>query len=125
MQNRLKSQRGMTAISLLMIAGLVGFVAMIVIKLIPSYFAHFKVEAALENLTTDTRAEAATDKEIKQLILKKLDVDDVDFIKESDIVITKTASGRTVAIDYEARVPMFANVDAVVKFDKNSIELKK
>ena len=40
-------------------------------------------------------------------------------------MITKTASGRTVAIDYEARVPMFANVDAVVKFDKNSIELKK
>lgn len=125
MPNTLKSQRGMTAISILMIAFLVGFVAMIAIKLAPTYFAHFKVQAALKNLPTDSRAEGATDREIKDLILKKLDVDDVSFVKEKDIVITKTASGRTVAIDYEARVPMFANVDAVVKFEKNSIELTK
>lgn len=124
MPNRLKAQRGMTAISMLMIALLVGFVVMIAIKLIPTYFAHFKVEAALKNLTSDSRAEGATDKAIKELILKKLQVDDVDFVKDKDIVITKTASGRTVAIDYEARVPMFGNVDAVVKFEKNSVELR-
>lgn len=124
MPKTFERQRGMTAISMLMIAALVGFVAMIAIKLVPTYFAHFKVEAALNNLPTDTRAEGATDKEIKQLILKKLDVDDVDFVKEADIVITKSNTGRTVAIDYEARVPMFANVDAVVKFEKNSVELR-
>jgi hypothetical protein len=125
MPNTVKAQQGMTAISMLMIAFLVGFVAMIAIKLAPTYFAHFKVQAALKNLPTDSRAEGAPDKAIKELILKKLDVDDVDFVKAEDIAITKTASGRTVAIDYEARVPMFGNVDAVVKFDKNSVELTK
>lgn len=125
MPNTRKSQRGMTAISMLVIACLVGFVVMIAIKLAPTYFAHFKVQAALKNLPTDSRAEGASDREIKELILKKLDVDDVDFVKSEDIVITKSSSGRTVAIDYEARVPMFGNVDAVVKFDKNSIELTK
>lgn len=124
MPNRLKSQRGMTTISMLMIVVLVGFVLMIAAKLVPTYFAHFKVEAALKNLTADNRAEGASDKEIKSLILKKLDVDDVEFVTEKDIVITKTSAGRTVAIDYEARVPMFANVDAVVKFGNNSVELR-
>ncbi len=124
MPNRLKSQHGMTAISVLMIVVLVGFVLLIAAKLVPTYFAHFKVEAALKNLASDKRAEGASDKEIKSLILKKLDVDDVDFVTEKDIVITKTSAGRTVAIDYEARVPMFANVDAVVKFGNNSVELR-
>lgn len=124
MRNTPKSQQGMTFISMLMLVALVIFVVMIIAKLIPVYFSHFKIEAALNNLKTDARAEGATDREIKELILKKLDVDDVDFIKEKDIVITKGPAGRTVAIDYEVRVPMVANVDAVVKFEKNSVELR-
>ncbi len=124
MSNTLKSQRGMTAISVLMIVVLVGFVLMIAAKLVPTYFAHFKVEAALENLTADNIAKDISDKEIKSLILKKLSVDNVDFVTEKNIVITKTSAGRTVALNYEARVPMFANVDAVVKFDNNSVELR-
>ncbi len=124
MSNTLKSQRGMTAISMLVIFVMVGFIFMIVAKLVPTYFAHFKVEAALKNLASDNRAEGISDKEVKGLILKKLDVDDVDFVTEKDILITKTSTGRTVSIDYEARVPMFANVDAVVKFNNNSVELR-
>ena len=121
-----KSQRGMTAISMLLIGLMAGFVLLIVIKLVPTYLAQFKVKAALNGLTSDIRAEGATDQEIKTLILKKLEVDDVEFVKDKDIVITKHAGGaRTVTIDYEARVPLFANVDAVVKFDKNSVELTK
>ena len=124
MATTLRSQRGMTAISMLMIIVLIGFVLTIVAKLVPTYFAHFKVEAALKNLTSDSRTEGATDKEIKSMILKKLDVDDVEFVTEKDIVITKASAGRTVSINYEARVPMFANVDAMVKFEDNSVELR-
>ena len=119
-----KSQQGMTAIGMAMILALCGFVLMILIKLFPLYMESFKVAAALEGLTSDNRVEGASDRQIKELILKKLQVDDVDSIKAEDIKIEKTGSGkRKVFIDYEARVHMMSNVDAVLVFKDNAVEI--
>lgn len=118
-----KSQQGMTAIGIAMILALCGFILIIFVKLFPAYMESFKVSSALENLVTDSRVEGATDKQVKQLILKKLQVDDVDAVKPEHIIIVKTGSKRTVSIEYEQRVPMMGNVDAVVVFGDNAVEI--
>ncbi len=118
------SQRGMTTIGIVSILVLVGFVLMLAVKVLPSYLDHFKVSAALKGLTTDVRAKDATDREIKSLLLKKLQVDDVEYLTSEDIVISKTSTALNVRIQFENRVPMFSNIDAMVKFDK-SVELPR
>jgi len=119
-----KSQQGMTAISMAMILALCGFVLLIAVKLFPVYLESFKVSAAVHGLASDSRVEGAPDHDVKTLILKKLQVDDVDSIKANDIKIEKTGKGkRKVSIDYEARVHMLSNVDAVVVFTDNAVEI--
>jgi len=118
-----KSQQGMTAIGILMILVLCGFVLMIVIKLFPAYMESFKVDSALKGLTSDSRVQGASDAQVKELILKKLQVDDVDEIKAKDIQIVSEGSKRKVYIDYERRVHMMGNVDAVVVFGDNAVEI--
>jgi len=122
--NTPKSQQGMTAIGVVSILALVGFVLMLTVKVLPSYLDHFKVSAALKGLTSDIRAKDAGEKKIKSLILKKLQVDDVEYLGSKDIVITKTSSGLNVRIQFENRVPMFSNIDAMVKFDE-SVDLPR
>ena len=123
MQNTPKSQRGMTGIGIAMILALCGFVLIIAVKLFPAYMEGFKISSALEGLTSDSRVEGATDREVKELIIKKLQVDDVDDVKSEHIKIVSSGSKRTVSIEYEKRVHMMSNVDAVVMYGDNAVEI--
>ena len=118
-----KSQRGMTAIGIMMILALVGFVLVIAIKLFPVYLESFKVNSTLQGLTSDSRVEGATDRQVKDLILKKLQVDDVDAVLPEHIKIETSGKKRTVSIAYESRVHMMGNIDAVAVFGDNAVEI--
>jgi len=120
-----KSQRGMTGMGIMMILILVGFVLFIAIKLFPLYLEGFKVTSTLNGLTTDSRVEGATDRQIKELILKKLQVDDVDSVMAEHIKVDSSGKKRKVSIEYEGRVHMMSNVDAVVVFGKNTVEIER
>ncbi|HGX92373.1 MAG TPA: DUF4845 domain-containing protein [Candidatus Tenderia sp.] len=112
-----KRQSGMTAISFAMLLALIGFVAVIFVKLIPVYLENFKITAAVNALEDDARAQGASVSEVKELLLKKLDIDDVDKVGEDDIVIKKLSEGLSVTVNHETRIRMFGNVDAVVKYE--------
>ncbi len=118
-----QSQRGMTAIGMAMILALCGFVLVIAVKLFPAYMENFKVNSALRGLVSDSRVEGASDAQLKELILKKLQVDDVDDVKSQHIKIVSEGAKRKVFIEYEKRVPMMGNVDAVVVFGDNAVEI--
>jgi hypothetical protein len=119
-----KSQQGMTAIAMMMLLGLIGFNAVVFIKLFPTYMDSFKVATAVKGIETDDRAEGATDKEIKALITKRLGIDDVDHITNDNIIIEKSGPKRTLHVEYEARVPMFGNIDALFSFKSDEVELR-
>ncbi len=117
MTNLPKYQKGMTAISFAMLLALIGFVAVIFVKLIPVYLENFKINAAVSALEDDPRAQGASVSEVKELLLKKLDIDDVDKVTDENIVIEKLSEGRlSVTVNHETRIHMFGNVDAVVKY---------
>ena len=118
-----KSQRGMTGVSMLMILALAGFVFAMAMKLFPSYLDGFKVSSTLSGLTTDSRVEGATDRQVRELILKKLQVDDVESVESAHIKIESSGKKRLVSIEYEARVHLVGNLDAVVVFGDNSVEI--
>ncbi len=107
----------MTAISFAMLLGLIGFVAVIFVKLIPVYLENFKISAAVTALEDDPRAQGASVSEVKELLLKKLDIDDVEKVTEADIVIKRLKNGLSVTVNHETRIPMFGNVDAVVTYE--------
>ena len=117
-------QRGITAISFILLMMLLGFMLLIVIKLFPVYIQHFKITAALKALPTDARAQGGTDAEIKNLLLKKLSIDDVDDINKDNIVINKNKGFRSVTINHESRVHVLWNVDAVVVYNAPEIKVK-
>ncbi len=115
----------MTAISFAMLLGLIGFVAVIFVKLLPVYLENFKITAALKGLENDVRVEGASASEIRNLLLKKLQIDDVGKIGEKDIIITRErGKPMTVTINNETRIHMFGNVDAVVVYKGPVINLR-
>lgn len=119
-----RKQQGLTAISFLILLMVFGFLGMIAMKLFPVYLEHFKVSSALDGVGSDSRAKDASDDEIKEMIMKKLQIDDVRDLTKDDIEIGKSGQNRYVTIQYETRVNMVGNVDAVVKYEGHKVEIR-
>ena len=112
-------QRGLTAISMVVVIVVVLFFALIAIRLVPVYLDNYKVSSHLHRLAADSNIATMSDKEIVQTLLKRLDLDDVDNVKEEDIFIEHGTKGRgslVLAVEYEVRKPVMGNVDIVVSF---------
>lgn len=113
----LRYQRGITAISMVVVVAVAAFFLLITLRLFPIYIEHFKVASHLENFAAGAGNRKLDDAEIRSMLQKRFDIDDVENVTAKDIFIEHAKDGPTIiAIEYEVRTPAFANVDMVVSF---------
>ena len=120
----MNTQRGMTAIGILFVLALIAFFTLLVLRLAPPYLEHFNVASSLKSLQQETGIREKTPVEIRSLLQRRFDINDVEHVKKDNITIAK--DGKTgllkIAVAYEVRVPIMVNVDAVVSFS-DSVEV--
>lgn len=112
-------QRGLTAISMVVVILVVLFFALIAIRLFPVYLDNYKVSTHIKNLVADSNIKTMTDKDILKTLFKRLDLDDVESVKPENVFIERGTQGKgsiVLAVEYEVRRPVFGNVDMVVSF---------
>lgn len=115
----LKSQQGMTAIGWIIVLGLIAFFVLLTLRLTPGYLEFFSVSNSLDSLQNEPGVTEKTPPEIRSMLEKRFQINDVKSITGKDVKI-ETKDGRLrVWVDYEVRVPVLANVDAVAKFKKD------
>jgi hypothetical protein len=119
------SQNGMTYLGMLILMIVIAFGAIIVIKVVPLYLEHFKVESSMKSLAQEPKDQLAglPPSEIEKLLIKRLSINDVEHVTKDDISVTKEGGKTVISIDYEARVSLFMNIDLVVRFPDNRVEL--
>ena len=118
----LKSQQGMTAIGWLIVLGLIGFFVLLALRMTPAYLEYFTVKSALESLQNEPGITQKTPSEIRSMLGKRFDVNDVKNVSSKDVSVDNQSGRLNVGVDYEVRVPVLGNVDAVMKFD-HSVEM--
>lgn len=116
MKNFKRSQRGMTFISLVIGGGILVFVSIIVMKMVPSYIEYFSVKKVLEAMKQDAQLPSMSPMEIRYSFEKRASIDNVKAVSGSDLTITKGAGRPVIEADWEARVPLMGNVSAVMEF---------
>ena len=116
MQRYPACQRGLTFISILVILFVIGFFALLVLKIGPIYLNNFKVVDTVQSLKQETDLMYYSKSKIKDLVLKRMDVNMVDHVREEDIKIVKSPTYVSVTIDYEVIEHMFANLDVLATF---------
>lgn len=117
-----KQQQGMTAIGWLIVLMLIGFIALIVLKITPVYTEYFTVVSSMESLKQENLT-GMDQSEIKKLLQRRFEVNDVRRVSKDDIEISKTRGSTTVRVSYEAKEKFVANVSLLLEFDK-SIEVQ-
>ncbi|MDX1694832.1 MAG: DUF4845 domain-containing protein [Ketobacteraceae bacterium] len=115
-------QAGMTTTGMVIIGGMVAFLAISVIKLYPSYYDDFAVATALKNMEDEERKAATmTPKEIRESLNRRLQVSNVRLEKDQ-VEILKEDGVIKLNVNYEVRTHMYGNIDAITSFS-HSIEL--
>ena len=82
------------------------------------------VSKALESAQTELGGTAPTPQDIRKLISRRFDVDDVSSITPKEIEITRLSQGYKVEAVYEGRASYIANLSLVAQFNK-SVEIAR
>lgn len=111
-------QKGASFLSMLTIILVAGFFFSVAFKLYPAYMDYMTVDSVLTKVIQDDDEITKDPKSLKRDLSKKWTVNQIKLPSNESIVIRRKEGVLKIALDYEVRVPMFFNVDAMVKFEK-------
>ncbi len=120
-----RGQYGLGLIGFVFILALIGFAALVTIKVVPLYLNQMTLKRDLNEVATqvNTSGSEIDIGELRRDIEKRFDIDYISQLEAKDIKVDRTESGMTMGYDYEARANLFANVFVVIHF-KESIPLR-
>jgi len=112
-----KRQSGMTLIGLLTVLFLIGFFALLTLKILPIYLEHFKVVSSLESLQQTPDLADEPRRKIVDLLNRRLDINMVENVHPEDIEVHKEDGIVTVSVVYSVEKPLFGNLSVIADFD--------
>lgn len=111
-------QKGMTLIGLTLVLGVLAFFVLLTLKLLPPYLEYFKVGSILDSIKQEPDLAKMEIPEIRRMMDQRFSIDSVSALSPKDVVIEKQGAKVSLAANYEARVHIMGNADAVLVFSK-------
>jgi Tfp pilus assembly protein PilE len=112
----LHRQKGLSLITLILTFALVGFLAVIVMRLIPVYMDDNSIRSAMESVAAEVPPNASVN-EVRKRIGKNLEINSVSIVKSADFQLTRDGEINLIYIEYEARTPFVGNIEFAVMFE--------
>ena len=123
-------QRGMSIWQWLAVLGCVGFFLTLAASIGPLYIRNYSLQSIIKALQNEPELASLSTIDMRNAIQKKLDVNTIEDMqavcsyKEKACMKIERSKGKVrIDANYEARVHVLGNVDAVVVFSENAIEI--
>ena len=115
-----KQQRGLTMSGFLVTAIILVGVAVLAMKMIPSYLQDSTIKKLFHEVAQDPGLKNATIRDIQLAYAKRASVQDITAIKLDDIDIEKGDDGISLSASYQVKIPLVANVSLLLDFNPSS-----
>lgn len=83
------------------------------LRCLPAYIERTALDKTIARMTASGETDSSA---LKQAFTKAAEISDIRSVSFSDLSINHRAQKLTIEYDYEARVPLFANVSLVFSF---------
>ncbi len=114
-----KYQNGATMWSWLTIMVMVGFLGMLAFKVVPIYFEHRVVRAALQDVVDSREFVNMSNKSILRSIQSRMTINNVRTIDAKSFTAKRDRTGdKFILVKYDVKVPIMSNLSAVVEFNE-------
>jgi len=115
----IKNQKGLTAISWMLLIGFIATQGLVAIRIIPNYMTFASVKEIMNGLVGDHEVVGKSPKHIRTIINRRLSINSIYSLEDKPkaFTITRADGGLKINVNYEERGPIVANLDYVVSFD--------
>jgi hypothetical protein len=114
-----KRQRGLTMISWVIIISLVAIQGVAAMRIVPVYLNYSSVKKIMDEIKVDPAARGAAPNTLMSMINKRLNINGIYDLEEDKDAFTyqKSKDGMNISLHYEARGPIYGNLEFVATFD--------
>ncbi len=109
-------QLGLGWFGMLFVLGTIAFVAIIVVKCLPIYLNQMKVASSVNKVATDPENGKVEVGQLRRDLQRYWDIEDIKYLEPRDVNVKRTAAGRFLSYEYEARESLFYNISIVIDF---------
>lgn len=113
-------QRGITLMGLIIGSFVLVFVALLVMRLLPSYIEYFTIKKAVVAISNETRGRGASANDVRRGFDARRAIDDFQAVKAADLEITKQGNDFLIVAAYRKEIPLFANIGIYIDFVASS-----
>jgi hypothetical protein len=118
MAARPKDQRGITLFGLMFWAIVVGFLALLTMRVLPTLNEYFTIQKAVKKIATDG---GSTVPEIRSAFEKQKEIEySIQSISGKDLVITKENDKVVVSFAYDKEIELMKPVYLLIKYEGRS-----
>ena len=112
-----RSQAGVTALGLLILALLVGVGGLAVLKVTPMYLKNMRMTTIMNDIQTELSGNGATPQTIRNELARRFSVEDIN-LDPSGFKITQSPKGYSLRVQYDERAPYIADIYLLISYDK-------
>ena len=116
MSKPISKQKGLTVISWIVVIVFLLFQGVIAMNVLPVYITDSSVKEIMAALPDDIKAREASTQELKNMVIKRLNINSVYSIKPEYIKVKKGRGENIVTIEYEPRGKLVGNLEFIVSF---------
>ncbi len=114
----LKRQRGLSPLGWIALLLVIGFAAIVAIRIVPVYMDYYAVVSSAKSVHTQGALQGGTEQELRRALDKQLSINDVNDIGDDIVTIKRSRNGIEMTVDYEVREHLIGNIDLVMKFHR-------
>lgn len=113
-------QRGVTLMGLVVGSVVLILVALLGMRLLPSYIEYFNIKKAVSGIALESRGRGGSVSDVRRAFDMRQAIDDFQSVKGSDLEITKEGNGFSIIASYRREIPLFANIGVYIDFSAAS-----
>ncbi|HEY8251841.1 MAG TPA: DUF4845 domain-containing protein [Burkholderiales bacterium] len=111
-----KGQHGVTITGLLVVLIIAGMLALLAMKVIPSFLEFRTAKTAIELIARSSQNPA----EVRRAFENRAAIDNIQTIRPQDLEITRDGNQMVIAFAYRKEVPLFGAVGLYIDYAANS-----
>jgi hypothetical protein len=112
----MKRQRGVTFVGMIFIAGIIVFVAIIGLKLVPAYIDYATIRNHVREVARSPEARSGNLRDVQVAFMKRIQIDNISVVTPEDLEVVKDGSGVILTVSYSNKIQLFGNVSACIDF---------
>ena len=118
-----RNQKGITLMSFVIVLVVVGFFALVAMKLFPIYSEYYNLKGVMAEYAAQPNSASIPPAQMQSEMDRRFNIAYIESVESrTHMKIVRTGRSAQLTVVYEVRKPLFGNLDVVAKFD-HSVDL--